>query len=262
MGIGKRLAVLRETDFAGCIWRGRSRWSATGSPRSRSPSRSCDLTGSATDLGIVLATHSLVVTALVLVGGVFADRVSPRIAMLRADLVRIVVVGLIAALLIAGVAKIWQLARPLRDRGRRDRLLQPGLERDRAAGRQRRPAAGGQRAAQPLRSVGKVVGPGPGRDPARASATPGWAIAVDAATFAASAVFLAGCGRRGCARTRRRASFFAELREGWTGVRRPHLDLGDRALRRRSPTRSSSPPSWSWGRPSPRNRSAARAPGR
>jgi MFS-type transporter involved in bile tolerance (Atg22 family) len=69
-----------------------------------------DLTGSATDLGIVLAAHSLLITALVLVGGVWADRVSPRLAMLRADLVRMVVVGAIAALLITGVAEIWQLA--------------------------------------------------------------------------------------------------------------------------------------------------------
>ena len=44
-----------------------------------------DLTGSATDLGIVFAAHSLVLIALVLVGGVVADRISPRLAMLGAD---------------------------------------------------------------------------------------------------------------------------------------------------------------------------------
>ncbi|HKF82167.1 MAG TPA: hypothetical protein VKB23_04310 [Solirubrobacterales bacterium] len=32
-----------------------------------------DLTGSATDLGLVLAAHSVVITALVLVGGVVGD---------------------------------------------------------------------------------------------------------------------------------------------------------------------------------------------
>src|ERR1700750_1616831 len=44
-----------------------------------------DLPGSATDLGIVFAAHSLVLIALVLVGGVVADRVSRRRAMLGAD---------------------------------------------------------------------------------------------------------------------------------------------------------------------------------
>src|SRR5215216_866480 len=69
-----------------------------------------DLTGSATDLGIVLALHSLVLIALILVGGVVADRISPRRAMLGADLVRTVSMGLIAVLLLTGTAEIWQLA--------------------------------------------------------------------------------------------------------------------------------------------------------
>jgi MFS family permease len=69
-----------------------------------------DPTGSATDLGLVLAAHSIVITAPVLVGGVFADRISPRPAMLRADVARMIAGGLIAALLIAGVAEIWELA--------------------------------------------------------------------------------------------------------------------------------------------------------
>src|ERR1700742_4141596 len=69
-----------------------------------------DLTGSATDLGLVLAAHSLVLIALVLVGGVYADRLSPRLAMLGADLVRVGSTGLIAGLLLAGVAAVWQLA--------------------------------------------------------------------------------------------------------------------------------------------------------
>src|ERR1700712_77971 len=58
-----------------------------------------DLTGSATDLGIVLAAHSLLITALVLAGGVFSDRISPRLSMLRADLVRMAAMGAIAGLL-------------------------------------------------------------------------------------------------------------------------------------------------------------------
>ena len=68
-----------------------------------------DLTGSATDLGLVLAAHRLVLTALVLVGGVYADRLSPRLAMLGADLARVLTTGLMAALLVSGVAEVWHL---------------------------------------------------------------------------------------------------------------------------------------------------------
>ena len=154
-----------------------------------------DLTGSATDLGIVLAAHSLVLIALLLVGGVFADRISPRLAMLGADLARMVSMGLIAVLLLTGTAEIWQLAAALRRRRRRHRLLQPGLERDRPADRPRRPPAGGKRAAQLLALGGKVAGPALA-GVLLALGSPGSALAVDAATFAVSAACLWAYGRR------------------------------------------------------------------
>jgi len=47
-----------------------------------------DLTGSAADLGIVLAAQSLPLAALVLVGGVWADRLPRQRVMLLSDLVR------------------------------------------------------------------------------------------------------------------------------------------------------------------------------
>jgi MFS family permease len=69
-----------------------------------------DVGGSATDLGLVLAAHGLLITALILAGGVFADRISPRLAMLRADVLRALAVATMAVLLIAGVAEVWHLA--------------------------------------------------------------------------------------------------------------------------------------------------------
>ena len=68
------------------------------------------LTGSTADLGIVLAARSLVILICVLAGGVWADRFSPRLAMLIADLSRMVVMGTMGALLLAGTATVWQLA--------------------------------------------------------------------------------------------------------------------------------------------------------
>ena len=68
------------------------------------------LTGSATDLGLVLAAQSLPLAALALVGGVWADRLPRAALMVTSDLVRAAVQIAGATLLLTGVAQIWQLA--------------------------------------------------------------------------------------------------------------------------------------------------------
>ena len=47
-----------------------------------------DLTGIATDLGIVLAAHAIPLVAFMLIGGVWADRVPRHRLMVVTDLVR------------------------------------------------------------------------------------------------------------------------------------------------------------------------------
>src|SRR5476651_2085791 len=68
------------------------------------------LTGSATDLGLVLAAQSLPLAALALVGGVWADRLPRATLMLTSDLIRAAVQTTAAVLLLTGTAQIWQLA--------------------------------------------------------------------------------------------------------------------------------------------------------
>ncbi|HZL64522.1 MAG TPA: MFS transporter, partial [Thermoleophilia bacterium] len=68
------------------------------------------LTGSATDLGLVLAAQSLPLAALALVGGVWADRLPRAALMVTSDLVRAAVQITGATLLLTGMAQIWQLA--------------------------------------------------------------------------------------------------------------------------------------------------------
>ena len=65
---------------------------------------------SATALGIVLAAQSVPRVTLMLVGGVFGDRLPRRTVMLVSDLVRFLSQGLIAVLLIAHRAELWHLA--------------------------------------------------------------------------------------------------------------------------------------------------------
>src|SRR5258708_31327220 len=66
-------------------------------------------TGSATDLGIVLAAQSLPLIALLLFGGVFADRLPKHPIVVATDLVRGALHSVLAILVFSGGATIWQL---------------------------------------------------------------------------------------------------------------------------------------------------------
>src|ERR1700727_2420812 len=68
-----------------------------------------NLTGSATDLGLVLAAQTIPLVLFVLVGGVWADRLPRRLVMASSDLVRAGSQGLCAVLLLTGRAHLWEL---------------------------------------------------------------------------------------------------------------------------------------------------------
>lgn len=67
-------------------------------------------TGSAADLGVVMTCFTLGRAGLVVVAGVWADRLPRRLVMVTADLVRAAAQGVVAFLLISGTAEIWHLA--------------------------------------------------------------------------------------------------------------------------------------------------------
>src|SRR3954447_155522 len=172
-----------------------------------------ELGGSATDVGIVLALRVLPLVGTLLVGGVVADRTSRRAVMVAADIARLVTQGAIAALLISGHAEIWMLAVLSGATGAATGFFNPastGLlpaivpaERIQEANGIRATAMSGSEIAGPV-IAGVLV----------ASVGPGWALALDAATFAVSALFLARL--RLPERVPRAAtSFLTDLREGW-----------------------------------------------
>src|SRR5580692_9465339 len=68
-----------------------------------------DLTGSARDLGFVLAAKIVPLVVFLLVGGVFADRLPRRAVMLTADVARMAVQAATAVLLLSHTARIWEL---------------------------------------------------------------------------------------------------------------------------------------------------------
>ena len=66
-------------------------------------------TGSPTDLSLVLAAQTLPLVLLLLIGGVWADRLPRNRIMIATDLVRAGLHALLAALIFAGAVQIWQL---------------------------------------------------------------------------------------------------------------------------------------------------------
>jgi len=175
------------------------------------------LGGSESEVGLVLAVGWAPLVLTLLAGGVVADRTSRRAVMVVADLVRIVSQGTMAVLIISGAAEIWMLAALAGVTGAATGLFNPastGLLPEVVADDELQPANALRSAAI---SGSEILGPAlAGILVATVGA--GWAIGVDAATFAISAVCLALL--RPPARERReRASFFAELREGWVAFR-------------------------------------------
>src|SRR5947209_19054089 len=67
-------------------------------------------TGSATDLGIILFAQTLPLVGLLLIGGVWADRLPRHRIMIATDASRAVLHGLLAALILLGRAAVWQIA--------------------------------------------------------------------------------------------------------------------------------------------------------
>jgi MFS family permease len=177
-----------------------------------------DLTGSPTDLGFALAARTLPMVLFVLVGGVWADRLPRHLLMLGSDIGRLVTQGLLAFLLLAGLADMWHV------------IVLQAL--NGVATAFYRPAATGltpltvspanlQRANALLAftgSGGQVLGPAIA-GALVATVGPGWGLAADATTFGISAMFLSLIALPPRAAPASASTFLADLRGGWEAVR-------------------------------------------
>lgn len=169
--------------------------------------------GGPTDLGLVLVAREIPLVVLVLLGGVWADRVSRRAIMVGADAVRSSAQAVTALLLFTGTADVWSLA-----------LLQMAFGGVEAFSR---PAYTGlvQQLVRPealqqanallglARSTTRIAGPALGAVLV-AAASPAWALAVDAATFALSGLLVLSLRMARTARTAA-GSVLGDLRDGW-----------------------------------------------
>ena len=180
-----------------------------------------DLTGSATDLGLVLAAHALPLVAFLLIGGVWADRLPRARLMIATDLARFTLHGLLAVLIITGEVRIWQVVAIEMLFGTAEAFFRPA-----ASGLlpETVPESEIQEAnalTTMFSNIAEFMGP------ALATALvlgvgAGAAFATDAATFLISAAFLAGVRprRRGPKpAAARRGSVWREVREGFDELR-------------------------------------------
>ncbi|MEU7820408.1 MFS transporter [Catellatospora sp. NPDC049133] len=167
----------------------------------------------ASGVGLVLASWMVPAIALILFGGVFADRFGARRLMIGADVVRMVTQSVVAVALIGGDAPLWLLITMSALAGAATAMFQPGV-----AGMVPRVAADVQRANGALRVAdagAQLLGPA-------LSATlvvltgPGTVYAINAATFAVSALCLLALRLPPVVRTPRAdVTMRRELREGW-----------------------------------------------
>jgi MFS family permease len=177
-----------------------------------------ELTDSPTALGLVLAAEAVPLVALLLVGGVWADRLSRIRVMLAADVASAAGQGAMAVLLISGHARVWHLATLAAVAGAADAFHTPALAgllpatvpapMLQRANALRHLESNVMRVAGPL-LAGVLV----------ATAGAGWAIAVDSCSFLVAALILSRIRIAPVVRAVRRASFLGDLGEGWRAVR-------------------------------------------
>ncbi|MCW3026326.1 MAG: major facilitator superfamily 1 [Solirubrobacterales bacterium] len=180
-------------------------------------------TGSATDLGLVLAAQSLPLVMFLLIGGVWADRLPRHRVMIATDIVRFTLHALLAALIFSGSVRIWQVVLIEVAFGSAEAFFRPAAN---GLLPQTVPEANIQEAtavttmssnvaefAGPALATALVLGAGAG-----------WAFAVDAATFLLSAALLTRVrprrrGRPAPAVPTEKTGMLADLRDGLREVR-------------------------------------------
>ncbi|CAH0311987.1 MFS transporter [Microbacterium sp. Bi128] len=176
-----------------------------------------DLTGSAADLGLVVAARSIANVAVLLFGGVIADRLPRNVLLVGTSLAAAATQGTIAALVLTGTAGIPALVALGVINGAVAAVSLPAaaaLVPDTVPAAQLRPANALLRLGL---NAGSIVGASAGAG-VIALIGPGWGLAIDAAAFAVAALLYARLrlpAVPAAAAAAERTSVLSDLREGW-----------------------------------------------
>lgn len=176
-----------------------------------------ELTGSASDLGLVIAAGFVPQIFFILIGGIWADRLPRHHVMVVSDLVAGGAQAAIAVLVLTGAAEIWHLVALQVIRGIATSFFFPaaaGIVPQTVSARLLQEA----NALLRLSRNGTQIGGAAAGGILVAAIGPGWALAFDAATYFAGAAFLIAL-RLPRDLTMPERHFVRELREGWDGFR-------------------------------------------
>ena len=175
-------------------------------------------TGSPTDLGLVLGSQTLPLVALLLIGGVWADRLPRHRIMIATDVIRAGLHALLAVLILTGTVRIWELALIEAAFGAAQAFFQPAYTGLIPQTVPEHLIQNAKALTEMTANLAFLIGP--------AIATllvlgigAGEAFALDAATFALSALLLAGVHPRPRGEVQAPGSVAQELRAGWHEVR-------------------------------------------
>jgi MFS family permease len=175
------------------------------------------LTGSVADLGFVFTARLAPLACFLIIGGVIADRLPRRALMVAADVIRFASQALLATLLLTGTAQLWELLVLQAVHGVASAFFNPAVTGlvSQTVTRENLQQANALRWG--ANSLGNVVGPALA-GVLVATVGAGAALAVDAASFATSAGFLAVL-RLEPAQAVESQSVFGDLAAGWNEFR-------------------------------------------
>ncbi|MGZ4353780.1 MAG: MFS transporter [Gaiellaceae bacterium] len=176
-----------------------------------------DLSHSATALGVVLGARMVPMVLFALVGGVWADRLPRHLVMTGSNVLSGVAQAATAAVLLCGVAQVWELVVLQVVGGTASAFFMPaqaGAVPQTVKEENLRQA----NALLGLSAAGTRIGGAALGGIVVAVVGAGWGLAIDAVTFLAAAAFLVQLRLEPVARPAR-PSFARELVEGWTEFR-------------------------------------------
>jgi MFS family permease len=175
------------------------------------------LHGSRTELGLVLAARAIPQAVFILLGGVIADRLPRHAVMVTSNVASMATQGMVAALLLTGNAELWEIVVLSVLNGTSAAFFFPASQ---GIVPQTVPEAMIQQANALLRlalNAANVLGAALG-GALVAAAGPGWAIAIDAASFGAAALFTSLLSLPEVVREHT-PNIVRELAEGWNAFR-------------------------------------------
>jgi hypothetical protein len=169
--------------------------------------------GDASDLGLVFLAREIPIVAFLLLGGIWADRISRKWLLVAGDVVTGAAQAATAALFVTGHAEVWSVAALQVAFGTADAFTRPAstglVPQAVSAAHLQHANALSRLSSSSMRIVGPALGAA-----IVVFANPGWALAADAATFFVAAALFARLRVTRADRLNRK-HLVADLREGW-----------------------------------------------